>query len=360
MKIGSQRGMAALVIAPLLVVALAACAGAEPEAVPMPTPTPTPTVEAPPEAKPGSRVPLSCDELAAVPSEFSDVAVTAVDTSMDLVLAGFTNCELAASVASTPVRLMLLVVPEVDDPGLAPVPSWEPLVLGFAGPMSGAACGAYGDLSSCQSVAVAKQYTIAVYLGSDSGAVPVEPTLAALASFTIGLVSALDAAGEPLPAWDPGPGLLRYPPECETEMREVDQPIIDALPFESGPAEYRGSGDGPEIYLEAERRAGSSLCTWSGNVSSGSFASVTIWVLPGASFAIDDGRFAPEGTEIVVSGADPAWQGLTSYGTPVVTVVVDRSIVIVNYDLDYRSIDPDPEASLLAVVAAVIATGPRV
>ena len=358
----SQRRLAALVIAPLLVVGLAACAGAEPEAMPTPssTPTPTPTIEPPPEAKPGSRVPLSCDELAAVPSEFTDVAVTAVDSAINLVLAGFTNCELAATVASTPVRLRLLIVPEVDDPGLTPVPSWEPSVLGFAGPRSGAACGAYGDLSSCEAVAVAQQYSIVVYLGSDSGAVPVEPTLAALASFTISLVSALDAAGEPLPAWDPGPGLLRYPPECETAMRDVDQPIIDALPFESGPAIYLGSGDGPEIYLEAERRAGTSLCNWSGSVSSGSSASVTLWVLPGASLAIDEGLFAPEGAEIVVSGADRAWQNLDDSGTHTVTIVVDRSIVVVYYSPDSRDIDPDPEASVLAVVGAVIANGPRI
>ena len=348
-------------IAPLLVVGLAACAGVEPEVMPTPTPTPTPTVEAPPEAKPGSRVPLSCDELAAVPSEFTEVAVTAADSSITMLWAGFTKCELAASVASTPVRLSLLVVPEVDDPGLAPVPTWEPSLLGFAGPSSGAACGQYGDPSSCQSVAVAQQYTIAVYLGAQSGPVSADPTLSALASFTTGLVSALDAAGEPLPAWDPGPGLLRYPPDCETAMRDVDQHIIDALPFESGPAITMGSGDGPRIELEAERRAGSSLCTWSGSASSGSLAQVTVWALPGASFAIDDGRFVPEGPEIVVSGADRAWQYLDEeYGQYSVTIVVDRSVVVVYYSPDYRGVDPDPEASLLSVVDAIIAGGPRI
>ena len=141
-------------------------------------------------------------------------------------------------------------------------------------------------------------------------------------------------------------------------MREVDQHIIDALPFESGPAIYMGSGDGPLIVLEAERRAGSSTCTWSGYAPS-SYASVTMVVLPGASFAIDDGRFSPEGTEIVVSGADRAWQYFGEYGQYTVTFVVDRSIVVVYYSPDDRGLDPDPEASVLAIVDAVIASGPR-
>ncbi len=355
-----RRRLAALVLAPLLMAGLAACAGAEPEAQPTPTPTPTETVEPTPEAKPGSRVPLSCDELAALPSEFADVAVTAVDSSIDLVLAGFTDCRIVATVASTPVRLSLIITPEVADTGLLPVPSYEPSVQGFAGPRSGAACGFYGDPGSCESVAVAQHYSIVVYLYSESGAVSAESALSALASYVSSLVSALDAAGEPLPAWDPGPGVLRYPAACESAMREVDQPIIDVLPFESMPADYSGSGDGAPIYHDAVRRAGTSSCSWQSSFTLDLFASVGMTVYPGAAFAIDDGRFVPAGAEIVVNGAERAWQYLDDDGVHGVTMVVDESIVEVYYSPDYRGGDPDPVGSLLAVVDAIIATGPRV
>ena len=41
-------------------------------------------------------------------------------------------------------------------------------------------------------------------------------------------------------------------------------------------------------------------------------------------------------------------------------VTLDRSIVGVYFSPDYRGGDPDPVASLLAVVDAIIGTGPRV
>lgn len=359
-----RRRLAALVIAPLLVVGLAACAGAEPEALPTPTPTPTPTVEAPPEAKPGSRVPLSCDELAAVPSEFADVSVTAVDRSIDFVLAGLTDCELAATMDGSPVQLYLAIIPEVVDSRLTfltVADPYEPSTVGFAGPRSGAGCQASdGEAIFCESIAVSQEYTIVVNLSPESSAVPAEPAISALASYQSGLIPVLDATGEPLPAWEAGPGVLQYPGDCDTEMGTVDQHIIDALPFETASAEFPGSGDGAPIYREAERRAGSSWCMWSGSFASGSSGSVTLSVLPGAAFAIDDGRFTPRGSEIVVSGADRAWQEVDEYGTYIVTVVVDRSIATVYYSPDYRGVDPDPSASILAVVAAVIASGPRV
>lgn len=356
-----RRRLAALVIAPLLVAGLAACAAAEPEA--LPTATPTPTVEPPPEAKPGSRVPLSCDELAAVPSEFTGVSVTDVDRSIDFVLAGFTDCTLAATVGGAAVSLQLAIIPEVTR---APVTflnvdePYEPATVGFAGLRSGAGCQAFeGDAVFCESIALSQQYTIVLNLFPESGTVPAEPAISALASYQSSLLPVLDAAGDPLPAWDPGPGVLAYPSDCATEMSTVDQPIIAALPFASTPAEASGSRDGAPIYYEAARRAGTSYCTWQGTFESDSFANLTLGVYPGAAFAIDDGRFAPFGSEVVVVGADRAWQYRAEDDSLTMTFVVDQSIGVVTYRPDYRGVDADPIATLLAVVDAVITTGPR-
>ena len=82
-------------------------------------------------------------------------------------------------------------------------------------------------------------------------------------------------------------------------------------------------------------------------------------VLPGAEFAIDDGLFSPEGIEVDVPGADRAWQAVTADGRYDLTVVADHSIVTLRYSPPYDGSDPDPTASVLAVMDAVIATAPR-
>jgi hypothetical protein len=355
----SRRRLAALVIAPLLVVGLSACAGAEPAAQPTPSPTPTPTVEAPPEAKPGSRVPLSCDELAAVPSEFTGVSVTAVDQSIDHVVAGFADCTLQVTVGGATALLDLTIVPELTDDRVVRLDvaaPYEPAVVGFAGPRSGAGCQeAYVPLQVvfCESVSFADQYTIVVNLNPMDASVDAELAISALASFHSALIAALNAAGDPLPAWSPGPGVLAFPRFCDSGA----QSIVDALPFESGPHEDTRSGDGAPIYSVANERAGSSWCEWSATSTSPIGGYLTLEVVPGAAFAIDDGRFAPQGSEVAVSGADRAWLFVNEYGQHDVTFVVDDSIAIVRYSPDTR--DPDPVASVYAVIDAIIATGPR-
>lgn len=354
-----RRRLATLVLAPLLIAGLAACAGAEPEAQPTPSATPTETVEPTPEAKPGSRVPLSCDELAAVPSEFTAVSVTAVDQSIDHVLAGFTDCTLAVTVGGASARLDLTIVPEVTDARvvwLDVAAPYEPALVGFAGPRSGAGCQeAYVPLQVvfCESVSFSKQFTIVALLNPGDAPVEAAPTISALASLHSALIPVLDAVGEPLPAWSAGPGVLAYPRFCESGA----QPVFDALPFESRPQEDTRSGDGAPIYAVANDMAGSSWCEWSATSTSAVGGSLSLEVMPGAAFAIDDGRFAPQGSEVTVAGTDRAWLLVNEYGQHDVTFVVDGSIGIVRYSPDSR--DPDPVASVSAVIDAIVATGPR-
>jgi hypothetical protein len=138
-------------------------------------------------------------------------------------------------------------------------------------------------------------------------------------------------------------------------MAAVDGPIIDALPFESARAEFPYSNDGAYIYFVANRRIGGVGCEW----RSATGSSLIVSVMAGASWVVDEGRFTPQGSEINVAGADRAWLVTpTGGGQVLVTFVVDRSLAFVNYQSNGEdSADVD---AVLAVVAAVIASGPRV
>ena len=353
------RRLAALIVAPLLVVGLAACATAVPEAMPTPTPTPTSTVEAPPEAKPGSRIPLSCVELAALPSEFTSVSVTETDL-FQFAVAGFASCVLGAQIEGADASLRLVILPDLKD---TPVGWFDAAgapaeaTIGFAGSRSGVLCAVDvggSQTSRCESFADAQQFSVSLDLNVD-GVVSQAGAITALASYLSALVPALDAVGDPLPAWDAGPGVLTYPNDCENDMAAVDGPIIDVLPFESARAEFPYSDDGAYIYVVANRRTGGIGCEWRSGI-----ASLRLTVVAGASWVIDEGGFTPLGSEISLAGADRAWlEAQTGSSQVIVTFVVDRSLAFVSYEADSGG-DPAVVDAVLAVVAAVIATGPRI
>lgn len=327
MGIDLHRRVAALVIAPLLVVSLAACEGVEPEApptlTPTPTPTPTETIAAP--VAPTSRVPATCDAVMAsdLVSGFVETKVTSsIDPLQALVdQAGFLDCIIRdGTLGGTPALLAVAVA--VGQPagalseaiGRAQSAGYP---VGFAGDQSVSWC-AESNGYSCTAEVQVGGYVAELVLNYDGTftSTMAEDTLSYLAEIADRM------AGWPAPgsAWTPPARALAWDPDCASGVGSDEALVREVIPFDVRPAEPAGVEGGSMFWLRAVEASSYVHCVWSGPGGE-----VRVSILPGGAWLFDEG-IALRGTPTAVPDALAAAVSVETFSAALSAYVRDSSV----------------------------------
>jgi len=332
----------ATVVAPLLVVGLAACAQVEPEALPTPTPAPTETVAAP--TLPTSRVPATCDELFTSDLVSGGSAVTEADPVSRQ--AGYLLCTYEGTIGAAAARLSIDIA--VDPPSGAltgAIEVYEGLpgvTIGVAGEESYLSC--FDDYSYCAAEFVSGSYAAGLVV--NQGAAGDEASLS-IQSFLRELAARVASWPSPEPAWQAPVESLRWSGDCEGEVREAQDVVRSAVPF---PLQNAESGLGPDAtsaYYWSRDATGYTLCEWFGDLST-----VSVQILPGGAWMFEAG-VPLAGEPYQLDGALAAAVD-TQYGNYQLGAYIDGSFVVVTVSPPFESgIDPDPIA--VAVIEALVA-----
>ncbi|MBX9472745.1 hypothetical protein [Microcella sp.] len=359
-----QRVVTALPTVALVVLALAACAPEpEPEAQPTQTiaPTPTETIAAP--SAPGSRVPMTCEQLFAGVDGFT--GGPAVDVALDSLLlkatvdqAGFEYCTISGAIGATPVEIRTVVGVEIDEAVIQrSIEFAEEYGLGtnVGGELSYSECIPVDTYSYCVTEIFAGGYVLQFSTSPDG---PVAADFEqSFRSFAADLGDRALAWPAPAPAWAAPEGALTWAHTCETEVAASDAAIRAAMPFEVMPPTIIGSGDGFSMFYEAERRQQATSCSWYG--SGEQYGSVSVEIAPGAAWIVEQGTPLP-GTAIDYPGALAAsvvdWPSEAEPTQAWLWVAIDGSIVVV--EVSTGGVSFDRQAAIEAstrVVDAVVA-----
>jgi len=347
----------------LLVGSLSACVpSADPEPGPTQTsePTPTETVAAP--THPGPRIPVTCEQLfenvdgftggPAAPVEFSSAApVKAV-----LDQAGFEFCRVEGLLGSTAVTMTTIVGVDFDvatvDEDIAAFAQFGGIDTDIGGERSWTECRAADDPSYCLTNVYANGYLVEF---STNPAGPIAGDFdASLRSFTADLGSSLASWPEAPEPWVASDGALSWSSECDTEVASTDGGIRAAMPFDSRPPIYWGSGDGFPLIYTALLRQGFMECAWESSGEDFGFA--VVMIVPGAGWILERGETLP-GEPIDYPGALAASVVDESQNSSVtVWLVIDESLLIIDLDTGYLIDDrPGEIAAALRVADAVVA-----
>ena len=328
----SQRRLAALVIAPLLVVGLAACAGAEPEAMPTPssTPTPTPTETIAAPTSPTSRVPATCDEL------FSSSLIAGGELneygSSAVAQAGYLGCFFEGSFGGALARLSVDV--SVDPP----VEEVQRL-LGRAGDPESPGC----DARYCRILFFSGDYAVEILVSDyPAGAAPLTPLVEA---FTAEIEQRVSSWPTPAPLWQPPGDALRWEFDC-AELIPRQDVVRDVVPFPVGDAR-RAGGDLHYMSFWALAATGTTQCVWD-DIGSG----VSVEILPGGAWMHEAGIPLP-GEPYSFAGALAAARDAENRPSTI-SAYIDGSLVSVGVSPPEGS-GIDGAAVAEAVLAAIVA-----
>jgi hypothetical protein len=311
----SRRRLAALVIAPLLVVGLAACAGVEPEAMPTPTPTPTPTpietVAAP--TMPTSRVPATCDELFA--SSLVSGGVASAYAGPSAQQAGYLGCMYEGKLGGTSATLLIdvSVDPPIDELNR---------VLGRSDVPGSFYCADDAGAGACDATFVSASYVVDLWVfdftGSSGSLTPLFEEF--MAEVEQRVASWPAPAPAPAPAWQAPSDALRWAFDC-AELLPRQDVVRDVIPFAVGDA-YRAGGGLNYMYFWSMVETDMTQCVWD---TTG--AGVTLEILPGGAWAYEAG-IPLTGEPYVIPGALDAAR-YTQYGRSHVSAYIDGSLVTV-------------------------------
>ena len=356
----NPRGLfSALVVAPLFVVGLAACAGAEPAAMPEPTAMPTLAVTESTAAPtpPGSRVPLDCAQIFASLDGFvvsETPPMSFLDTGWGVPLlaqAGFMPCDVRGRLGSTDVGIQAVV--GVDIPQRS------------VGTISVEAAQAADSTSSGLGFTYSNCTPEPVNGYCDAGAwadgyfvqysITVRSTVAADFEQSYGLFA--DSLGARIASWDPPSapwhipeGALSRATGCEGEVGVTDAAVRAAMPFSLQSSTSVGNGEPLWLQAEAGRRAGVTSCVW--NAAEGF---VYIAIIPGAAWYFERPGVLyetpyefPGAVATTVVSEDPSAVSLE--------LAVDGSYVVVQVQDQTGVLDADAiTASARAIAEAVVA-----
>ena len=333
----SRRRWAALVIAPLLVAGLAACAGVEPEAMPTltPTPTPTPTETVAVPTSPTSRVPSTCEELFASPVVSGGVASSYGTPPMQQ--AGYLGCAYQGMFDGRSAALLIdvSVDPPIDELNR---------VLGWPDDAESLTCddegwGCYADFVSASYVVdISLEFS---EISASNGVVA--PVFEAFAADVEQQVTSWPA---PVTLWQPPADALRWAFDCATLIPRQDA-VRNAVPFPVGDALRPGSDVG-YISLLAEAATDTTDCYFPGE----SGASVAVQILPGGAWRHEAGILL-QGEPYSLEGALAAVT-VTGYGDSRVSAYIDGSLVSVGVSppegsgIDGYAVAEDVIAALVA------------
>lgn len=307
----SRRRLAALVIAPLLVVGLVACAGVEPEATqsPTPTPTPTPTETVAAPTMPTSRVPVTCDELFASPLVSGSVASSYGSPSVKQ--AGYLGCVYQGMFDGRGAAILIdvSVDPPIDELNR---------VLGWPEDTESVTCddegwGCYADFVSASYVV---DFSLEFSEISASNR-EVAPLFEAFAADLKQQVASWPAAA---PLWQPPADAMRWAFDCPALIPRQDV-VHNAVPFPLGDA-FRPGSDTRYMSLLAQAATSMTSCVfWNDG------AGVTVELLPGGAWMHEAG-IPLQGDPYSLEGALAA-VSVTDYGDSRVSAYIDGSLVTV-------------------------------
>ncbi len=361
---GSFRSrLIVLTAAPLLVVSLSACVPAsEPEPGQPQTPeaTPTETVAAP--TPPGPRIPVTCEELfagldgftgdPAEPVEFSSAAP--VQAILDQ--AGFAFCQVDGRLGATAVSITSIVGVDFDVSKIqGDIDTFEQyggIDTISGGELSWTECRAADQPGYCLTNVYANGYLFE-FSTSPEGSIAADFD-AALRSFAQEVGSRMAAWPAAPPPWVAPEGALSWSSECDTDVAATDGGVRAAMPFDSRPPIYWGSGDGFPLIYTALSRQGFMECAWESSGEDFGFAVVII--APGAGWILEQGQTLP-GRPIDYPGALAATVVDESQNSSVVVwMVIDDSLLVIDLDTGYLIDDrPGEIAAALRVADAVVA-----
>ena len=264
----ARRRLVAFVVAPLLVVGLAACAQVEPEALPMPTPTPTETVAAP--TLPTSRVPATCDEL--FTSNVVDGGTASPVADPVLTQAGYLGCIYDGMIGEKSASLFVVI--SVDPPA-----DTVQNVYGRTGDLSFSDCA--DGFSVCEALFFSGPYAVGVSVyDSVADRAEIAPSFE---SFVAEIAERVSSWPPPEPAWQPPVDALSWSFDCEGAVVAQQDVVRDVVPFPFGDA-FRAGSDAGYYNFWALDATGSTQCVWSDNG-----ASMSVEILPGGAWMYEAG-----------------------------------------------------------------------
>ena len=305
---------------------------------------------------------MTCDELfagidsftgeVAGPVEFSSAAP--VQAILDQ--AGFAFCRAEGRLGSTAVTITSIMGVDFDvskiESDIDAFEQYGGIDTISAGELSWTECRAADEPPYCLTNVYANGYLFE-FSTSPSGA-PSADFDAALRSLAQGVGSRMAAwPAAPLP-WIAPEGALSWSSECDTEVASTDGGVRAAMPFDSRPPIYWGSGDGFPLIYTALSRQGFMECAWESSGDDFGFAVVTI--APGAAWVLGRGDTLP-GEPIDYPGALAASVVDESESSnTTVWLVIDDSLLIIDMDAGYLVDDrPGEIAAALRVADAVVA-----
>lgn len=339
-----------MALAPVLALALAACA---PEPA-VDTPTPTPAVSEPAASplptKPGSRVPADCAALFASGAVSGGSATVLLRNDVffrgTVDQAGHLACDYEGAIGGLTASLTLLVAVDqpstaLDEEVVSAVSFGLPTAL--AGDVSWSTCVTDDEMPFCRSHMLVGAYSFELILVY--GDAPPELYAVAVTPFLADLAERASGWPDAVAAWQPPADALTWSTDCEGAVREQQSVVRDAVPFGLGDAVTGGSGDGALSISRAQEATGLTYCSWGG-----AEGSLDLRIVPGAAWMHDAGVVLP-GASIELEGALAASLQSGNAKTALLTAFIDGILVQVDMFVDNGA---SPEQVARDVIAALV------